>query len=217
MLFTRGMLEQIGRGEVTLAFRRMRRPTVKAGGRLRTAAGVLAIEEVTAADPAAITVREARAAGFASPAELLASLPPESAGPLLRVRFRHIGADPRLAAARAVLDDARLGELREELARLGRRTDGSRAEARNLAILRLVAREPGTPARQLARTLGIETAPFKRRVRALKEMGLTQALPVGYALTPRGADVLARLGDAAAAAAEPFSPDDGRAPRRRAT
>jgi hypothetical protein len=36
-------------------------------------------------------------------------------------------------------------------------------------------------------------APFKRRVRQLKELGLTESLEVGYRLSPRGRTVLARL------------------------
>jgi hypothetical protein len=33
---------------------------------------------------------------------------------------------------------------------------------------------------------GMETAPFKRNVRKLKELGLTESLEVGYRLSPRG-------------------------------
>lgn len=43
MLFKAKVLEKIGKGEVTLAFRRWTKPTVRAGGTLRTAAGVLAV------------------------------------------------------------------------------------------------------------------------------------------------------------------------------
>jgi hypothetical protein len=34
---------------------------------------------------------------------------------------------------------------------------------------------------------------FKRRVRQLKELGLTESLDVGYRLSPRGRSVLDRL------------------------
>ena len=44
MLFRLDELRRIGEGEITVAFRRWRRPTVKAGGTLRTKVGVLAIE-----------------------------------------------------------------------------------------------------------------------------------------------------------------------------
>jgi len=194
VLFTREVLERIRRGEISLAFRRMRRPTVRPGGRLRTAAGILAIDGVSEADPAAITAQEARDAGYASAEALLEALPPPERGPLLKVRVRHAGADPRLAAAREPLDDAGLARVRDGLARLGRRQDGAEAEAVNIAILRLLEGARGTPARRLAAGLGMETAAFKRRVRGLKALALTESLSAGYALTPRGEDVLARLG-----------------------
>ena len=66
MLFRMQTLRAIERGEITLAFRRWRRPTVKAGGRLRTAVGELAIRSVDVVSIDAVTAREARMAGFAS-------------------------------------------------------------------------------------------------------------------------------------------------------
>jgi hypothetical protein len=38
----------------------------------------------------------------------------------------------------------------------------------------------------LAARMGRETLPFKRDVRKLKELGLTESLEVGYRLSPRG-------------------------------
>ena len=46
MLIKSEILKRIKSGDVTLAFRRWRRPTVKAGGSLKTAIGVLSIENV---------------------------------------------------------------------------------------------------------------------------------------------------------------------------
>ena len=43
MLFRRAELVAIAAGEITVAFRRWRRPSVKAGGTQLTAAGLLAI------------------------------------------------------------------------------------------------------------------------------------------------------------------------------
>jgi len=36
----------------------------------------------------------------------------------------------------------------------------------------------------------MHVAPFKRRVRALKELGLTASLEIGYRLSPRGRQLL---------------------------
>ena len=38
--------------------------------------------------------------------------------------------------------------------------------------------------------MGLETKPFKQRVRRLKELGLTESLKVGYRLSPRGESFL---------------------------
>jgi hypothetical protein len=53
-------------------------------------------------------------------------------------------------------------------------------------VLRLIAERPGVRAPDLAASLGRETLPFKRDVRKLKELGLTESLEVGYRLSQRG-------------------------------
>src|SRR3954447_831541 len=63
VLFRQDILRRIGEGEVTLAFRRWRKPTVRAGGTLRTGAGVLAIESVEVVDESDVTDADARRAG----------------------------------------------------------------------------------------------------------------------------------------------------------
>jgi hypothetical protein len=42
----------------------------------------------------------------------------------------------------------------------------------------------------LARQVNSDVPPFKRRVRQLKELGLTESLEVGHRLSPRGCAVL---------------------------
>lgn len=64
MLLPRVHWDGVADGSITLAFRRMRRPTVRAGGTLRTAVGVLAIDAVDAVEPADITDAEALEVGY---------------------------------------------------------------------------------------------------------------------------------------------------------
>lgn len=190
MLIPRAVLDGIVAGRVDTAFRRWTRPTVRAGGRLRTAVGELAIDEVAVVDEAAITDAEAVRAGLADRAALLATLRPE--GTLHRIRFRLAGPDPRVARReQAALDDGQLAEVRARLDRLDR---ASRHGPWTRATLRLVADHPGRRAPDLAAMVGRETAPFKTDVRKLKELGLTESLEVGYRLSPRGRSVLDRLG-----------------------
>ena len=182
MLFPLTTLRAIEAGEVTLAFRRWRRPTVRAGGTLRTRVGVLAIESVEPVFEQAITDADARRAGAAGRDELIAGLRPE--GTLYRIEFRLAGPDPRIALRERADMDA--GERAVIDARLARLDAASRHGPWTARVLELIARRPATRAPDLAAELGRETAPFKADVRKLKELGLTESLERGYRLSPRG-------------------------------
>ena len=186
MLFNLRALEGIASGEIDIAFRRWKRPTVKAGGTLRTRAGVLAIDVVEPTAERRITPGDAQRAGFPSRAQLLKSLRPQ--GRLYRIEFRRIGDDPRVALRQsAEISEPERAKLDARLARM----DGARSEPWTRRILQLIADRPETLAAELAASLGREKAPFKQDVRKLKELGLTESLPVGYRLSPRGRAYLA--------------------------
>ena len=181
MLFNRRALDRIEAGEIDLAFRRWKRPTVKEGGTLRTPAGVLGLDSGEPLGKRRIDAEQARRAGFASKRELLASLRPE--GRLYRVRFHRIGDDPRKALrARARISRSERAELDARFDRM----DRGRGQPWTRQVLELIRDHPETLAADLAATLGLEKLPFKRDVRKLKELGLTESLPVGYQLSPRG-------------------------------
>jgi len=182
MLFRQDVLRRIGEGGVTLAFRRWRRPTVKAGGTLRTRVGVLAIESVELVDEAHVTDADARRAGAPNREALLAGLPGE--GALHRIEFRLAGPDPRIALRER--SDISRAERAEIDARLARLDAASRHGPWTATVLEMISEEPGTRAPDLAATLGRETPRFKADVRKLKELGLTESLEVGYRLSPRG-------------------------------
>jgi hypothetical protein len=181
MLFNLRALEGIAAGEIDLAFRRWKRPTVKAGGTLRTRAGLLAIDAVEPTSERKITAGDARRAGFGSRRQLIASLRPE--GRLYRIEFRRLGDDPRTALReRAEISEAEREELDARLARM----DRARGKPWTRRVLELIAERPETRAVDLAASLGREKLPFKQDVRKLKELGLTESLMVGYRLSPRG-------------------------------
>jgi hypothetical protein len=185
MLFNRRALDGIEAGEIDLAFRRWKRPTVKAGGTLRTRAGVLAIDAVEPTSERRITREDARRAGFESRRELLTSLRPE--GRLYRIEFRRMGDDPRRALReRASISASERAELDIRLERM----DRARREPWTRRVLELIGDRPETLAADLAASIGMEKLPFKRDVRKLKELGLTESLPVGYRLSPRGRSYL---------------------------
>lgn len=170
MLLKVAHLEAIRRGEISLVFRRWRKPTVKTGGTLNTAVGQLAIDAVAELDPATITDAEAGAAGAASAEALRADLAGE--GSVYRVRVRFLGADPRAA----MREDTDLTGVLEKVKRL----------PWALSYLDLIAQHPERRAGDLAAMLGMETQPFKINVRKLKALGLTESLEVGYRLSRRG-------------------------------
>jgi hypothetical protein len=182
MLFRQDVLRRIGEGEVTLAFRRWRRPTVKAGGTLRTRVGVLAIDSVEVVDERDVTDEDARRAGAPDREAVLSEGPAEC--PLYRIEFRLVGPDPRVALRER--SDIPPGERAEIDARLARLDAASRHGPWTKTVLGLIAERPGTRAPDLAASLGRETAPFKADVRKLKELGLTESLEVGYRLSRRG-------------------------------
>lgn len=65
MLLKRELVEDIRGGKVDLIFRRWSRPTVKAGGTLKTRLGTMAIKAIDDLKPEDVTPEEARRAGFA--------------------------------------------------------------------------------------------------------------------------------------------------------
>jgi hypothetical protein len=186
MLFPRPVLDRIGAGEVTVAFRRWKRPRVRPGTRLRTAAGVLAVEAVDVVEPHAISAADVRRAGFGSRDELLAALTGRE-GDLYRIALRLAGPDPRLALREDVTRD----QLAEVAGRLDRIDASSRHGPWTAEVLQAIGDRPGVPAAELAADFGRERLAFKADVRKLKELGLTESLLVGYRLSPRGQAVLA--------------------------
>lgn len=69
MLLKLELLEAIKAGKVDLVFRRWSRPSVKAGGMLKTRLGVMSIGAITDMDPDDVTEADARRAGFADIAD----------------------------------------------------------------------------------------------------------------------------------------------------
>ncbi len=200
MLFRQRFWAGIGDGSVTLAFRRWRRPTVRAGGTLTMAAGRLAIDQVTAIDEPDITAADARRAGFDSRDELLAELAGRD-GQLYRIAFHLAGPDPRLALREQTeLTDEDAAALAVRLQRLDR---ASRTGPWTAAVLALIAEQPAVRAGDLAEALGRERLAFKADVRKLKALGLTESLETGYRLSPRG---LAWIAAARSGGPSPGSP-----------
>ena len=187
MMIRPDTLAAIKAGQVDLAFRRWDRPRVVVGTRLRTRVGLLEVISVDRVAASRITVDEARRAGAASLGELRRMLEAKADRPVWRVGLRHAGADPREQLRVTVPDSAEVAQIRERLDRLDR---ASSIGPWTRATLAIIDRSPTVRAPELAAELGRDTPSFKRDVRKLKELGLTESLDIGYRLAPRGAAVV---------------------------
>lgn len=201
MMIRPAELAAIQRGEIDLAFRRWDRPRVVLGTKLRTRVGLIEVTSVEPIESGAITEQDARRAGATDRAELLARLGSDQR-PIHRVGLRHAGPDPRIALRESVPDAAELDVLCARLDRLDR---SSPIGPWTRATLELIDRHPEVRAPELAADVGRETADFKKDVRKLKELGLTQSLDIGYRISPRGAALIDHL--AGARRARPARPE----------
>ncbi|QCI64029.1 hypothetical protein [Phreatobacter stygius] len=190
MLFKQAVLDRIATGEIRQAFRRWQKPTVRPGGTLRTAAGVLAIDRLEPVDAGELTEADAVAAGFASRTALLAELGRSSAGVLYRIGFHRAGDDPR----EALRGDDRIGPAAQTAlqARLDALDQRSHAGPWTRETLALIGSRDGITAGEIADRLGMERPALKVKIRKLKEFGLTESLASGYRLSPRGRAFLGR-------------------------
>ena len=181
-------LEAIRAGRIDLAFRRWERPRLRAGTQMRTAIGLVEVIAVGEVALEQISERQARRAGAKSRDELIGRLARHPERPVFRIALRYAGPDPRVALRERA--DLSAEERAQLLARLDRFDRAASTGAWTRTTLAAIAAHPALRAPDLAAQLGRETAPFKRDVRKLKELGLTESLEVGYRLSPRGRALL---------------------------
>lgn len=188
MLFRRDVLDGILAGRVDRVFRRWDRPHATVGGTQRTVIGVVEFTSVEVVDEETLTEADAVGAGFADLAALLKAQ--VGTGSIHRIGVRFAGADPRVALREQA--DLTPTDRAAIAARLERLDASSSRGAWTELTLHLIAERPAVRAPDLAASLRLETLVFKRDVRKLKELGLTESLDVGYRLSPRGIAYLGR-------------------------
>ena len=188
MLLNRRTLDGISAGKVRAVYRRWKKPAAVAGGRQRTMIGELSIDSVEAVSASRLTKADAIEAGFASRAELLRELAKFGDGTLYRIRLHLAGPDSRIALRES--SDLTSDDVDALRRRLDRLDAASPRGPWTRAVLGLIEEHPARRAPDLAVMFGRETVDFKRDVRKLKELGLTESLPVGYRLSPRGTTLL---------------------------
>ena len=96
MLIKRDVLEAIKRGDISLQFRRWSRPTIKAGGTLKTPIGLRAVGRIDDMRPEEVTAADARRAGFKDLEDFRSWLATMKQGPLFqRIELSYIGTPER--------------------------------------------------------------------------------------------------------------------------
>ncbi|MCW0181107.1 MAG: hypothetical protein OJI70_04980 [Zavarzinia sp.] len=181
MLLKQKILDAIAGGRVSLVFRRWPRAVLAAGDLMPSPLGPLRVESAEIADPASLTLDDAREAGFADVGALIASLGAENA-PIYRIRLRL--ADETDGEG---LGPHALKALRRRLDRHDR-ADGA---PWTRELLRAIAAAPGTPAAELAAGNGTPLPAFRRNTARLAELGLVEISGKGYGLSQRGEAFLA--------------------------
>ena len=192
MLFRQEHWAGLADGTITVAFRTWTKARANAGRRARFPGGVLMIDDVRVVDASKITAADARRAGFANVAALRRELEQFGEGDTYRIALHFVGPDER-EALRAD-DDLAAENLAAIRARLDRLDRSSPRGPWTRTVLELIADRPAVRAPDLAASLGLDTVTFKRDVRKLKELGLTESLTVGYRISPRGQRVADSLG-----------------------
>lgn len=189
MILANRIAHAVAAGRVTTAYRRWQNPGVKPGSTFRTVAGIVRIEAIDRVHPEQLDANAAQDAGYATPEALLATLRGNDATPLWQITLAWAGPDPREAlAANTELSPSDIADIDALLDQLDARTSWART------TLNRIAAHPGITATLLAVGLPLSKESLKRRIRTLKEHGLTRSLRVGYEVSERGRAYLAATG-----------------------
>lgn len=190
MLFKTHFLDLIKQNKLGIAFRKWTKPTVKAGGSLTTAVGVLRIEALEIIDYKKITDKDIVAAGYKDRKELDKEFSLKPDGNIYLIRFVREGDDPRLQLREN--DDLSSEEIEALLVKL-KKMDSGQVKNWTYRVLAAIAKQPGQRAIDYASKLDYEKSWFKPNVRKLKNLGLTISLVDGYDISPRGEKLLATV------------------------
>lgn len=184
MLFKEKHLQGIKSGEISLAYRKWKKPAVKSGSLIKTSIGLVVINEINEVLANEITDNDAANAGFISLNELLKLLNSVSEGTIYKINVAYYDEDPRIALRENTnLENEELEEISNKLERLDRY---SKQGDWTLEILKLINENPTLRAADLSRKTKWEKEWLKLNIRKLKNLGLTISHEVGYSISPLG-------------------------------
>jgi hypothetical protein len=207
MQFKKDILSQIAAHRVTVAFRRWRKPSVRAGDILTTTAGNLSVAAVERVAISKIPDTDLKRAGYPTRAALLKELAKHPGGDVYRIAFRLKPVETRKASKPAQKPAANEAaplmrpietritktEIRTALSALRTLDQGGEHGPWTSTTLRLIEKYPARRGPDLAASQRRDPIAFQRDVIRLRQLGLTENLEIGYRLSPRGRAVLAEL------------------------
>jgi hypothetical protein len=191
MIFKLSHLRGIKAGQITLAFRKWKKPTVRKGSQIKTEIAVIEILDISEIALKDITERDAVSAGFKGLEDLFRVFNPAEEGNIYRIKVRYYSEDPRIELRnRTALSDNDFEGLKKKLERLDRY---SKEGSWTLGVLTMIKNNPKLRAVDLAAMMNKEKDALKINIRKLKNLGLTISHEVGYTLSPLGEHLLKKL------------------------
>ena len=190
MLFKQRDLDQIKNGEISVAFRKWKKPRVKKDTLLKTSIGLIRIIEISKTRLDLISTGDLQRAGHSS-LEALKKLIENREGDIFKISLKYFGPDPRIELRNNT--DISDIEIETILTKLKKLDLYSRRGAWTQRVLTSIKEKPELRAKDLAVLLGEEKEWLKLNVRKLKNLGLTVSLKTGYCISPRGEVILNKL------------------------
>ncbi|SFB86356.1 hypothetical protein SAMN05421747_101577 [Parapedobacter composti] len=191
MLFRGAHLQGIKSGEITMAFRKWQKVSVKSGSLLHTSVGLLEIGKIEAVNENDITDKDAVQAGFVDKKQLLKSFNHNSTGTIFKISVRYHAEDPRIKLREQTgLSEQQFEDLKDRLERLDRY---SKQGYWTQKVLLTIKNNPNLHAIGVAELTGFEKEWLKLNIRKLKNLGLTISHNIGYEISPLGSEYLSKL------------------------
>lgn len=191
MLFKQIHLHQIKDGNISLAFRKWKRPLVNKGTLVKTSVGQIEIVDISEVDQENISYKEAIRAGYKDLADLIGVLTAIDKGNIYKIWVKYHSPDPRIILREQTkLSDEEFNRIKLNLDRLDKY---SKQGNWILNILQAIRDNPKLRAQELAAKTGKQKDWLKPNIRKLKSLGLIVSHEVGYTISPRGMIILDKL------------------------
>jgi predicted transcriptional regulator len=192
MLFKVNHLQGIKEGDISLAFRKWKKPGVISGSLIHTIVGRIEILNIEQVDVAGLTLKESKQAGYQSLDDLKKALESRE-GILYKIEVRYHSPDPRISLRNQ--SNPKPEEISEIIAKLERMDKRGKTSPWTFSVLDSIQRHPKLRAADLAETLEVGKTWLKANVRKLKNLGLTVSHEQGYSLSPLGQVIYQNLKD----------------------